>query len=130
VIKNQIKNRRKDNKTLSQKSKKGQKKNLTKDNKRKEPKIKILTHELLAFTLFYLMLSSDQGTPPRSSPTRQATQTTRRARCQQRESHVEELDCHNGHWGRAAVRLSGQSTWRGRTSRGRRRSPTSGQRLR
>jgi hypothetical protein len=58
MIKNQIKKRRKDNKTLSQKSKKkGGKKNLTKDNKRKEPKIKVLTHELLAFTLSYLMLA-------------------------------------------------------------------------
>jgi hypothetical protein len=49
--------RRKDNKTLSQKMKKGQEKNLTKVNKRKEPKIKFLAHELLAFTLFYLMLA-------------------------------------------------------------------------
>jgi hypothetical protein len=32
-------------------------KNLTKDNKRKEPKIKILAHELLASTLSYLMLA-------------------------------------------------------------------------
>jgi hypothetical protein len=32
-------------------------KNLTKDNKKKEPKIKILAHELLAFTLSYLMLA-------------------------------------------------------------------------
>jgi hypothetical protein len=54
--KNQIKKRRKDNKTLSQKSEKGWK-NLTKNNKKNEPKIKILTHELLAFTLFYLMLA-------------------------------------------------------------------------
>jgi hypothetical protein len=36
---------------LSQKSKKREKRNLTKDNKRKEPKINVLTHELLAFTL-------------------------------------------------------------------------------
>jgi hypothetical protein len=56
VIKNQIK-KRKDNKMLSKKVKKGTKKNLTKDNKRKEPKIKVLTHELLAFTLSYLMLA-------------------------------------------------------------------------
>jgi hypothetical protein len=48
---------RKDNKTLSQKSKKGQKKNLTKNNTRKEPKIKVLPHELLSFTLSYLMLA-------------------------------------------------------------------------
>jgi hypothetical protein len=56
------KKRRKDNKTLSQKSEKGQvkrgsEKNLTKDNKRKEPKIKILAHELLASTLSYLILA-------------------------------------------------------------------------
>jgi hypothetical protein len=45
-------------KTLSQRNKKGAgKKNLTKDNKRKEPKIKILAHELLASTLSYLMLA-------------------------------------------------------------------------
>jgi hypothetical protein len=36
--------------------KNGQGKNLTKDNKRKEPKIKILSHELLASTISYLML--------------------------------------------------------------------------
>jgi hypothetical protein len=43
---------------LSKKCEKGaEKKNLTKENKRTEPKIKILTHELLAFTLFYLMLA-------------------------------------------------------------------------
>jgi hypothetical protein len=57
MIKNQIKKRRKDNKTLSQKMKKGREKNLTKVNKRKESKIKFLTHELLAFTLSYLMLA-------------------------------------------------------------------------
>jgi hypothetical protein len=45
------KKRRKYNKTLSQKSEKGQEKNLTKGNKRKEPKIKFLAHELLASTL-------------------------------------------------------------------------------
>jgi hypothetical protein len=33
-------------------------KNLTKCNKKKEPKIKFLAHELLAFTLSYLMLAS------------------------------------------------------------------------
>jgi hypothetical protein len=48
---------RKENKTQSQKTKKGQGKNLTKDNKRKELKIKVLAHELLAFTLSYLMLA-------------------------------------------------------------------------
>jgi hypothetical protein len=37
--------------------KKTKSKNLTKDNKRNEPKIKILTHELLASTLSYLMLA-------------------------------------------------------------------------
>jgi hypothetical protein len=58
VIKNQIKKRRKDNKMLSQKSEKGVgEKNLTEDNKRKEPKIKVLAHELLASTLSYLMLA-------------------------------------------------------------------------
>jgi hypothetical protein len=36
---------------------KGQGKNLTKYNKRKEPKIKVLAHELLASTLSYLMLA-------------------------------------------------------------------------
>jgi hypothetical protein len=50
--------RKKDNKTLSQKSEKGQgNKNLTKGNKRKEPKIKVLAYELLASTLSYLMLA-------------------------------------------------------------------------
>jgi hypothetical protein len=48
---------RKCNKTLSQKSEKGAEKNLTKDNKRKKPKINILAHELLASTLSYLMLA-------------------------------------------------------------------------
>jgi hypothetical protein len=58
AIKKPNKKRRKDNKTLSQKSEKGVgKKNLTKGNKRKEPKIKVLAHELLAFTLSYLMLA-------------------------------------------------------------------------
>jgi hypothetical protein len=52
------KKRRKDNKILSQKkAKKGYEKNLIKSNKRKEPKIKFLTHELLASTLSYLMLA-------------------------------------------------------------------------
>jgi hypothetical protein len=45
-------------KTLSQKSEKGVgEKNLTKVNKRNEPKIKVLTHVLLASTLSYLMLA-------------------------------------------------------------------------
>jgi hypothetical protein len=35
----------------------GRKKNLTKGNKRKEPNIKVLAHELLVFTLSYLMLA-------------------------------------------------------------------------
>jgi hypothetical protein len=47
---------KKKKKTLSQKSERVRKKNLTKDNKRTEPKIKDLAHELLAFTLSYLML--------------------------------------------------------------------------
>jgi hypothetical protein len=55
--KNQIKKRRKDNKTLSQKSEKGAGKKLIKDNKRTELKIKVLAHELLAFTVSYLMLA-------------------------------------------------------------------------
>jgi hypothetical protein len=50
VIKNQIKKMRKDNKMLSQKSKK-EAFFLTKDNKKKESKIKFLAHELLASTL-------------------------------------------------------------------------------
>jgi hypothetical protein len=58
VIKKSNKKRRKDNKTLSQKSEKGAgKKNLTKGNKRTELKIKVLAHELLASTLSYLMLA-------------------------------------------------------------------------
>jgi hypothetical protein len=57
VIKKSNKKKRKCNKMLSQKIKKGAEKNLTKGNKRKEPKIKILAHELLAFTLSYLMLA-------------------------------------------------------------------------
>jgi hypothetical protein len=58
VIKKPNQKRRKDNKMLSQKSEKGAgKKNLTKANKRKEPKIKVLAHELLASTLSYLMLA-------------------------------------------------------------------------
>jgi hypothetical protein len=57
AIKNQIKQRGKDNKTLSQKSEKGREKIWQNDKKKKEPKIKILTYELLTFTLSYLMLS-------------------------------------------------------------------------
>jgi AAA15 family ATPase/GTPase len=49
--------KRKDNKTLSQKSEKEQEFFLTKSNKRKKPKIKILAHELLASTRSYLMLA-------------------------------------------------------------------------
>jgi hypothetical protein len=58
--KNQFDKRRKDNKTLRQKRKRkgAGKKTLTEDNKKKESKIKIPTHELLAFTLSYLMLTS------------------------------------------------------------------------
>jgi hypothetical protein len=35
----------------------GREKNLIKDNKKKELKIKVLTHELLTSTLSYLMLA-------------------------------------------------------------------------
>jgi hypothetical protein len=56
-IKKSNKKRRKDNKTLRKKRKRGREKNLAKDNKRKEPKIKVLAHELLASTLSYLMLA-------------------------------------------------------------------------
>jgi hypothetical protein len=50
---------KKGEKTIKQvkKVKRGREKNLTKGNKRKEPKIKVLTHELLASTLSYLMLA-------------------------------------------------------------------------
>jgi hypothetical protein len=65
AIKKSNQKRRKDNKTLSQKSEKGiEKKNLTKGNKRKELKIKVLTHELLASTLSYLMLVPWRYTNP------------------------------------------------------------------
>jgi hypothetical protein len=58
AIKNQIEKRRKDNKTLNQKNEKGWEKNFDKKAiKEKEPKIKVLAHELLAFTLSYLMLA-------------------------------------------------------------------------
>jgi hypothetical protein len=53
--KNQFDKRRKDNKTLSKKAKSVRKKTLTED--KKEPKIKVSSHELLAFTLSYLMLA-------------------------------------------------------------------------
>jgi hypothetical protein len=56
-IKNQIKKVRKDNKILSKKTKNEQGKNLIKSNKRKEPKIKVLSHELLTYTHSYLMLA-------------------------------------------------------------------------
>jgi hypothetical protein len=42
---------------LSQKAKRGGKKLDKMTINEKEPKIKILSHELLAFTLFYLMLA-------------------------------------------------------------------------
>jgi hypothetical protein len=48
---------KKDNKMLSKKAKMGGKKTLTEDNKKKEPKIKVPAHELLTFTLSYLMLT-------------------------------------------------------------------------
>jgi hypothetical protein len=58
AIKKQIEKGKKGNETLSQKKRKGEGKNLTKKViKRKEPKIKVLTHELLGFTLSYLMLA-------------------------------------------------------------------------
>jgi hypothetical protein len=58
AIKKPNKKRRKDNKTLNHKSEKGVgKKNLTKDNKRKESRINVLAYELLASTLSYLMLA-------------------------------------------------------------------------
>jgi hypothetical protein len=53
--KNQFNKRRKDNKTLSKKSEKCREKTLTED--KKEPKIKVPAHELLPFTLSYLMLA-------------------------------------------------------------------------
>jgi hypothetical protein len=58
MIKNKIEKREKGNKTLSQKKQKGvgfffDKKAI----KEKEPKIKVLKHELLASTLSYLMLA-------------------------------------------------------------------------
>jgi hypothetical protein len=49
--------RRKSNKTLSQKAKRGGKKLDKKTIKEKEPKIKVQGHELLASTLSYLMLA-------------------------------------------------------------------------
>jgi hypothetical protein len=56
--KNQFDKRKKDNKTLSKKkAKRGGKKTLTEDNKKKEPKIKIPAHELLVFTLSYLIIT-------------------------------------------------------------------------
>jgi hypothetical protein len=62
VIKNQTEKGRKDNKTLSKIKWRGTNKKKKKNSdkkviKEKEPKIKILTHELLAFTLSYLMLA-------------------------------------------------------------------------
>jgi hypothetical protein len=48
---------RKDNKMLSQKNENGREKTLTEDNKKKESKIKVPAHELLASTLSYLMLT-------------------------------------------------------------------------
>jgi hypothetical protein len=57
--KNQFDKGRKDNKMLSQKRKrKGAEKKLwQKTIKKKEPKIKVPAHELLSFTLSYLMLT-------------------------------------------------------------------------
>jgi hypothetical protein len=56
--KNQFDKRKKDNKTLSKKKRKGAGKKLSqKTIKKKEPKIKDLTHELRAITLSHLMLT-------------------------------------------------------------------------
>jgi hypothetical protein len=71
VIKNHIK-RRKGNKMLSRKAKRD-KKNLTKGNKRNESKIKVLTHELLASIISYLILApwwyiNPSNLSPRTSP--------------------------------------------------------------
>jgi hypothetical protein len=41
---------------LNKKSEKWERKNLIKDNKKKESKIKIVTHKLLVFTFSYLIL--------------------------------------------------------------------------
>jgi hypothetical protein len=56
AIKNQIKKRRKGNKTLSQKNEKGRKKNFDKKAIKKK-ELKVQAHELLASTLCYLMLA-------------------------------------------------------------------------
>jgi hypothetical protein len=53
-------NKKKEEKTIKRyikKAKKWQGKNLTKGNKRNEPKIKFLAHELITSTLSYLMLA-------------------------------------------------------------------------
>jgi hypothetical protein len=60
--KKQERKRRRKQRAIKKPNKKGEKtkgqgKNLTKGNKRKEPKIKVLAHELLASTLSYLMLA-------------------------------------------------------------------------
>jgi hypothetical protein len=52
-----LKKKRKDNKMLSKKTKNGGKKLDKKIIKEKEPNIKFQAHELLAFTLSYLMLA-------------------------------------------------------------------------
>jgi hypothetical protein len=49
--KTKSKKEKRQKKAKSKKRKRGRKKNLTKGNKRKESKMKVLTHELLAFTL-------------------------------------------------------------------------------
>jgi hypothetical protein len=48
----------------------GGEKNLTKGNKRKESKINVLAHELLASTLSYLMLAPWWYTNPSNTPLR------------------------------------------------------------
>jgi hypothetical protein len=56
--KKQNRKRRKGNKTLSQKNGRIKRKDFDKKAiKEKEPKIKVLTHELLTFTFSYLILA-------------------------------------------------------------------------
>jgi hypothetical protein len=56
--KSQFDKRRKDNKTLSQKNEnETEKKNFDRRQKKKEPKIKVPAHKLLASTLSYPMLA-------------------------------------------------------------------------
>jgi hypothetical protein len=58
AIKTKLKKRRKDNRPLSPKKvKRGGKINFDKKAIKEDTKIKVLAHELLAFTLSYLMLA-------------------------------------------------------------------------